>query len=95
MQNPEFWQIKLATSKLRGDKNLNYYLFGLKSKTESISDKDMALGSEISYPNDFLNFTAGYLQIDENFDAGIGFVRRKNIRSTYGSIGFGPLQQNL
>jgi hypothetical protein len=82
--------LKLATSKLGGDKNLNYYLYGLKSNTKDVSDKDIAIGTEISYPNDFLNFTAGFMQIDENFDAGIGYVRRKNIRNSYGTIGLGP-----
>jgi len=82
--------IKLATSTLGGDKNLTYYLYGLKSSTDSLSGKDIAFGSEISYPNDFFNFRTGYMQIDKNFVAGVGFVPRKNIRNTYGSLGFGP-----
>jgi hypothetical protein len=82
--------IKLATSTLGGSKNLNFYLYGLKSKTEGLSGKDMAIGSELSYPNDFFNFTAGYLQIDENFVAGVGFLPRKNIRNSYGRLGLGP-----
>ncbi len=82
--------IKLATSTLAGDKNLVYYLYGLKSSTDSLSGNDTAFGTEIDYPNDFLNFTLGYLQIDENFVAGLGFVPRKNIRNSYGRIGLGP-----
>ena len=82
--------LKLATSTLNGDKNLIYYLYGLRSSTEGLSGRDMAFGSEISYPNDLLNFTAGYLQIDENFAAGIGFVPRSNIRNSYGTLGFSP-----
>jgi len=82
--------LKLATSTLGGSKKLNYYLYGLKSKTNGVSGKDMAIGSELSYPNDFFNFTVGYLQIAENFNTGVGFVPRKNIRNSYGKIGFGP-----
>jgi len=82
--------IKLATSMLSGNKNLNFYLFGLKSSTDSLSGKDTAFGTELSYPNDFLNFSAGYLQIEKNFVAGVGFVPRKNIRNSYGSINLGP-----
>ena len=82
--------LKLATSTLGGDKNLIYYVYGLKSNTEGLSGRDMAFGSEFSYPNDFFKFTAGYVQIDTNYVAGVGFVPRKNIRNSYGSIGFGP-----
>lgn len=82
--------IKLATSTLGGDKNLAYYLYGLKSSTEGLSGRDMAFGTEISYPNDFFKFTVGYVQIDSNYVAGVGFVPRKNIRNSYGKIGFGP-----
>ncbi len=82
--------VKLATSRLAGGKNLSYYLYGLKSNTEGLSGRDMAWGTEISYPNDLLNFSAGYMQIDENYVAGVGYVRRKNIRNSYGEIGFGP-----
>jgi hypothetical protein len=82
--------IKLATSTFAGDKNLNYYLYGLKSNTEGAKGRDMAWGTEVSYPNDFFNFTTGYMQIDSNYVAGVGFVRRKNIRNSYAQIGFGP-----
>jgi len=82
--------LKLATSKLKGDKNLVYYLYGLKSSTENQSGRDTALGTEISYPNDFLSFKVGYMQIDSNFVAGVGFIPRTNIRNTYAEIGIGP-----
>ncbi len=82
--------IKLATSKLRGNKNLIYYLYGLKSNTEGLSGRDMVFGSELSYPNDFLNFTVGYMQVDSNYVAGVGFVPRKNIRNSYANIQLGP-----
>lgn len=82
--------IKLATSTFAGDKNLNFYVYGLKSTTAGVSGRDVAFGTEISYPNDFFNFTTGYMQIDTNYVAGVGFVPRKNIRNSYGRIGFGP-----
>lgn len=82
--------IKLATSKIGGDKNLVYYLYGLKSTTDSLSGQDAAFGSEISYPNDFFSCRIGYLQIEKNFVAGVGFVPRANIRNSYGSIRLAP-----
>jgi len=85
--------LKLATSTLGGNKNLSFLLFGLKSQTEDISDKDFSFGAEINYPNDLLSFRAGYSQIEKNFNAGIGFVPRKNIRNTYVEGGISPRPQ--
>ena len=82
--------IKLATSRLAGNKNLNFYLFGLKSTTENLSGRDTAFGTELTYPNDFLDLEAGYVQIGENYKPGIGFVPRRDIRNAYGSLTLGP-----
>jgi hypothetical protein len=82
--------MKLATSKFRGNKNLSLILFGLKSNTKGLSDSDMSWGGTFSYPNDFLNFSIGYHEIGENFVAGMGFVPRTNIKESYGNIKFGP-----
>lgn len=82
--------MKLATSKFRGDKNLSLILFGLKSTTENLSDNDISWGATISYPNDFLSFSLGHYEIGKNFVAGMGFVPRTNIKDTYGNIQIGP-----
>jgi Domain of unknown function (DUF5916) len=86
--------IRLASSQISGNKNLNWNIYGLKSFTDSLSGNDLSFGTEINYPNDFLNFRAGYLQIGENFNAGLGFVPRTNIRNVYGGITLGPRPQN-
>jgi len=85
--------LKLATTTFSGDKNLSFLLYGLKSKTDSISNNDNSFGAEINYPNDFINFRVGYNQIDKNFNAGIGFVPRKDIRNTYLEGGISPRPQ--
>ncbi|MFC2090043.1 DUF5916 domain-containing protein [Bacteroidota bacterium] len=85
--------VKLATSKFRGDKNLSFTMYGMKSFTQSETQenngRDMAYGAEVSYPNDVLNFRLGHMQIQENFVAGIGFVPRPGVRETYGDVTFG------
>ena len=86
--------LRLASSEVAGNKNISYNIYGLKSFTDSLSGRDMSFGTEISYPNDFLNFRVGYLQIGENYTAGLGFVPRKNIRDFYGGIGLGPRPEN-
>ncbi len=82
--------LKLATSSFQGNRNLEFSLFGLKSSTQHRQGQDGAIGTELSYPNDFLNFRAGFLQIDPNFSAGVGFVPRPNIRESYLSATLGP-----
>lgn len=82
--------MKLATSKFRGDKNLSLILFGLKSNTKGLSGSDASWGGSFTYPNDFLYFTMGHHEIGEHFVAGMGFVPRTNIKESYGSIKIGP-----
>jgi hypothetical protein len=88
------FDLRLASSQVSGNKNLTYNLYGLKSFTDSLSGRDVSFGTEINYPNDFLNFRVGYLQIGENYTPGLGFVPRKNIRDFYGGIGLGPRPKN-
>jgi hypothetical protein len=86
--------LKLASSEISVNKNLTYNLYGLKSFSDSLKGDDISFGTEVNYPNDFLNFRVGYLQIGENYNAGLGFVPRKNIRNFYGGIGLGPRPKN-
>jgi hypothetical protein len=86
--------LRLSSSHFSGNKNITYNIYGLKTFTKSLSGKDVSFGSEINYPNDFLNFRVGYMQIGENFTPGLGFIPRKNIRNFYGGIGLGPRPKN-
>jgi hypothetical protein len=86
--------LRLSSSQVSGNKNLTWNLYGLKSFTQGLSGHDLSFGTEISYPNDLLNFRVGYLQIGENFTPGIGFVPRKNVSDFYGGLGVGPRPKN-
>jgi hypothetical protein len=88
------FDLRLASSEIAGNKNITYNLYALKSFTDSLNGRDGSFGTEISYPNDFFNFRVGYLQIGENYMAGLGFVPRKNIRDFYGGTGIGPRPKN-
>ena len=83
---------KIATSTLGGDKNLAFTTFLLQSVTENQGSRsfDNAFGTELNYPNDFLFGRTGFMQIDQDFTAGVGFVPRKGIREFYFSAGIGP-----
>ena len=82
--------LKLASSKFMGDKNLALLLYGIKSKTEDIDGKDASWGALLLYPNDFINFRLGHQQIGQNFFAGLGFVPRTNIKESWGQLVLGP-----
>jgi hypothetical protein len=86
--------LKLASSEIQGNKNIVFKLYGLKSFTSELKGNDMSLGTELNYPNDFINFRAGYMQIGENFTPGLGFIPRKNVRNLYGSFRIGPRPKN-
>lgn len=89
------FDVKLATSTFRGDKNVSFNMYGLKSVTNNIMtrsespDRDLSFGAELVYPNDNLSFRVGHMQIQENFVAGIGFVPRPGVRETYVDITLG------
>ena len=90
------FDLKLGTSKFRGNKNLAFVFYGLKSFT-GIQDpewedrnRDLAFGAEFVYPNDLLFLRLGHMQIQEDFVAGVGFIPRPGVRQTYGEIRVGP-----
>lgn len=84
------WQagvdFRAATSKFRGNKNLSFTGFAIKSHTAELSGKDFSYGADLSYPNDLLSFRIGHQAIGENYRAGIGFVPRVGIKETYASL---------
>ena len=81
---------KIGTASFRGDKNLMFTGYAVKSNTEGYKGDDFSFGAEFNYPNDFLNFNVGYQQIGENYIAGLGFVPRPGIRESYANLFLGP-----
>jgi hypothetical protein len=84
---------RLATSSLAGGRNLAFTAYGMQSVTEQPGNGrsvDNAFGTELNYPNDLFFGRAGFMQIGEEFTAGIGFVPRRGIREYYFSAGAGP-----
>jgi hypothetical protein len=88
------FDLRLASTEIKGNKNLVYNLYALKSFTPGLTDNDVSWGTELNYPNDLINFRLGYFQIGEDFLPGLGFVPRINIRDFYGSFRLGPRPKN-
>lgn len=68
-----------STSELWGDNNLEFSSFFLKSFIPG-STKNLAWGSQISLPNDTWQIFGTYREVQEDFDATMGFVPRTGIR---------------
>ena len=90
------FDVRLGTSRFRGNKNMALSMYGLKSFTTfenpsiEAQGRELAYGIEFVYPNDFLHLRVGHMQIQENFVAGIGFVPRPGVRQSYGEFLLGP-----
>ena len=73
--------ISLATSKFLGyDRTFIFNAYGLKSENEGVSEEDLSYGFSARYPNDKWDGMVVFREIQENFDPGIGFVQRNNVR---------------
>lgn len=73
--------MRLQTSNFMGD-NGNFIMdaYALKSDNEGVSDNDMSYGFSARYPNDKWDGMVVFREIQDNFDPGIGFVQRDNVR---------------
>jgi hypothetical protein len=81
---------RLATSNFRGSQNLQtsgYFLHGINPLS---TGKNSAFGAELSYPNDPFEANFEYMEIQDNYDAAVGYTRRTGFRKFQPRIGFGP-----
>jgi hypothetical protein len=84
---------RIATSTLGGNKNIaltGYVLQSQNDLPDGNRTTDYAMGADLNYPNDFFFGRTGFMHIDEDFEAGIGFVPRTGIRNYYLTAGIGP-----
>ena len=71
------------TSAFGGDKVLEGNAWAMRSDSTDASGQQTAFGIKMSYPNDRINWRAGFTQIDDQFDAALGFVPRRGIREYF------------
>ncbi len=83
--------ISLATSDFLGyRKNFIANAYVLKSDNEGIDSDDLSFGVSAHYPNQVWDGMLVFREIQENFDPGLGFVQRSNVRMYRGGISFNP-----
>jgi hypothetical protein len=82
--------LRLATSRLRGGKNLSLDLYAFRTDDEQSATADYAFGGKLDYPNDLWDVALSFKQIGEDFRAALGFVPRTGIRKTSLGIEYMP-----
>ena len=83
--------VKLATSNFLGsEKNLSLALFGTKSYTTGLEDRDTSYGGSLAFPNDLVSAEYKWMKIGENYNPELGFVPRRGVRISALSTEFSP-----
>ena len=70
--------------------NLLINTYWARTRTEGVRGEDTSYRAQLDYPGDRYGVTAERLAIGDNFNPEVGFVRRDNIRRTYGQFRFSP-----
>lgn len=81
---------KLATSAFRGRQNLQANGYFLHTTNPLATGKNAAFGADVSYPNDPWSFNLEYMEIQDNYDAAVGYTRRTGFRKIQPRVGFAP-----
>jgi len=76
---------RYRNSAFRGSNILTGDLWVQKSQTSGKHGRDHALGAQIAYPNDRINFELGYREFGENYTPLLGFANRVDISHYNGS----------
>ena len=70
--------------------NININTFWAKTQTNGLTGDDTSYKGELRYSGDRYGVTAEHLYIGESFSPEIGFVRRPDLRKSFGSLRFSP-----
>jgi len=82
--------LRLATSGFLDRRNLVFDAYYLLGTEDGVSGDDASYGFAVTYPNDKWEAEITYREIQENFNPGIGFVQRKNVRMYRIGGGYNP-----
>lgn len=70
----------LRTDSLFGDKTLNGGAWLLRSFTGDSDGRDWSYGGRVEFPNEPIDFSLAFTEIQQNFRPALGFVNRRGIR---------------
>jgi len=82
--------LRLATNDFRGDRNLRFNAYALRSANAGTAGRDNSYGLSLEYPNDRLELEFVAREVQENFRPALGFVSRRNVRLLRAGGRFNP-----
>jgi hypothetical protein len=83
--------VRLATSRFLGrPNNLVVNGYAARSVNEGVAGRDWSYGFSAHYPNDKYNAQVVFREIQENFEPGLGFVQRDNVRMVRAAASYNP-----
>lgn len=85
---------ELATSRFRGNQNLLFSGFYLKTPNAAKGDDNAAWGWRLSYPNDRWNLRVAYKDFQPSVDPALGFIERADYNKWTPFIQFAPRPKN-
>jgi hypothetical protein len=82
--------VRLATSRFRGNKNLSLDLWAMRTDDETVHRADRAYGGRVDYPNDLWDVSLNFKHVGEAFRPALGFLPRAGINKLSSGIAFQP-----
>ena len=84
------------TTSLFGDNILVANAFLMGSYTAAQEDSDsLAFGANFEMPNDLYTASAGFYQVDEDFNPALGFAPRRGVRNYNGILRYRPRLESV
>ena len=75
--------------------NILINTYWVKTQTEGTSGRDTSYKGEFRYNGDRYGISAEHLFVDEQFLPGVGFMRRGDLRKSFGLLRFSPRPRSL
>ena len=75
--------------------NLNFSGYLARSQTQGLDGDDLSYEGRFSYEGDLYGARASHLLVDANFNPEVGFLRRRDLRQTFGSLRYSPRPRSI
>jgi hypothetical protein len=88
------FDVQLATPRFRGNQNLRFSAFVMKTPNSARQGDNLAFGARVDYPNDRWSLRTSYKEYQKNFDPTLGFVGNRDYRKLAPTAIFSPRPRN-
>ena len=85
---------QFATVRFRGNQNLRFSGFFLKTPNAAKKGNDAGWGVRVDYPNDLWALYFNFRDFQKNVDPAVGFIERTDFQRLFGTVQFAPRPRN-